>query len=194
MSKLMDKRTLQRWIREANAAGALASETALARERRVAKVKQSARKIETRIKIQLGAEALRFAKGVIAETAFKRIVADAAREIDEIDQALRASGLRRHVGKEDAANQNVPSPASAPVVASLEKVDEVAKIEVGFARVPPESLRNALKGKLGFRYDPDRQVWQGRSVPEQVVDEIRVWNAGGLVKIFLVDSRPYPLA
>jgi hypothetical protein len=193
MSKLMDKRTLQKWIREANAAAALASETALAGERRASKAKQSARKMETRIKIQLGAEALRLAKGVISQMAFEGRAADAVREIDEINQALCAAGLKRRNDKDVNADQNAPSMPLERIIEPSEMSAKVTKIEVGFASVPPDKLRDTLKETLRFRYDRDSRTWRGRAIPKNVADEIRDNEAEGLVRIFLVDGRTLDL-
>lgn len=193
-SSFMDKRTLKKLIREAKEAEAQVSETALALERRASKVKQTARKVEARIKIQLGAEALRLAKGVISQTAFDRMTADAVCEIDEINQALCAAGLRKRSGKEDAVNQNAPSMSSEEVRVSSEKSARTAKIEVSFARVPPEDLRNDLKRKLKFQYDSDSRTWRGRAAPDEVAGRILVCNAEGILKDFLVDGHPMDLS
>lgn len=164
----------------------------LRRERRVQQAMVTARKIKTRIKIVVGAEALRLSTGEITESEFLRIVSDGRRQLEEIDRML--AGLRPKLPEksQDTPAEKAPGTAGSGLQGKRVGAPELPTVAVKFWERPPDELKARLRPELGLRFDGNDYYWRGKSDPETVEAMIRAsgqWHLVRDLKITFASSK-----
>lgn len=160
----------------------------LRRERRRHQIKVTARKRKTKIKIVIGAEALRMDAGEISESRFQRILSDSRREIEETDRMLAQVRCASPEKREDSRRKS-PRETTAAGGAEAQTAEPAnPMVAVYFWPPPPKEFRERIQQELGLAYDGADYHWRGRSDPKTVKAMLRANGFWGQVQAFKVSD------